>query len=504
MNNVLLQQFIQLISTNTGLYIREQDGEALSKKIYARMKFLNLSAPEKYYQILKAEGEKSSSLLVTLHEREWKDLTLLLTTGESYFFRDKGQLTLLKNRILPELINHKKKARYAEGEAKPSLCIWSAGCSTGEEAYSLAILVKELIPDWNTKWKLLILGTDINPESIEKAKQGIYYSWSFRMVEPDLQKRYFYRRQTGWELDEQIRKMVTFRSKNLINEHFTSPTSNIHNFDIILCRNVFIYFDYKSISLVLQKFYNALSPGGYLITGHAELHGQNLGQLQTKVFPESVVYQRSEVQVEIPCGRPFSSPPPPVPAPLPPPIFTSRAPTSPSPSTSPLTKENQIDTTSEILNQAETLFHNGAYASAIKDAERVINQQPDHFGAYYLMAQAFANLGECDQAIRCCQQALKVDYLSVKPYYLLAHIAEEQRDIEKAKNYFKKIIYLAPSSIAAYLELGSLYEREDDTNRAKKMRDAAFELLKELPPHVLVEHQGRMTAAELIFQLKKY
>ncbi len=109
-----------------------------------------------------------------------------------------------------------------------------------------------------------------------------------------------------------------------------------------------------------------------------------------------------------------------------------------------------------LLAQAETLFHNGAYAIAIKEAEQVIKQHPHHFGAYYLIAQAFANLGECEQAIHWCEQALKVDSLSVSPYYLLAHIAEENGDILRAKELLKKIIYLAPSSIAAYLELGSL------------------------------------------------
>ncbi len=195
-----------------------------------------------------------------------------------------------------------KKARYSAGEAKPSLRIWSAGCSTGEEPHSLAILVKELIPDLD-KWDILILETDINQESIEKAKRGIYDSWSFRMLKPELQRGYFYQRKKNWEVDEQIRRMVTFRFGNLLKDRFPSPTSEIHNMDIILCRNVFIYFDSKAISVVLEKFHNTLRWGGYLIAGHTELHGQNLGQLQAKVFPESVVYQRNEnLHVETPLA----------------------------------------------------------------------------------------------------------------------------------------------------------------------------------------------------------
>ena len=131
-------------------------------------------------------------------------MTLQLTIGESYFFRDQGQMTLLKQQILPELIAH-KKVQYAEGLAVPSLRIWSAGCSIGEEPYALAILVKQLIPDCD-KWNILILGTDINPESIEKAKRGIYHPWSFRLVNPDLQRWYFYQRQTSWEMMSKFAK----------------------------------------------------------------------------------------------------------------------------------------------------------------------------------------------------------------------------------------------------------------------------------------------------------
>jgi chemotaxis protein methyltransferase CheR len=522
MNDVLMQQFIQLISTNTGLHIREQDRDSLRKKIYGRMKLLKLSVPQQYYQLLKTGNEQSNSPQGTLSQHEWRELVLLLTTGETFFFRDLGQITLLKNRILPELIEQ-KKARYAAGEAKPSLRIWSAGCSTGEEPHSLAILVKELIPDLD-KWDILILGTDINQESIEKAKRGIYDSWSFRMVKPEVQRRYFYQRKTNWEIDEQIRRMVTFRSGNLLKDRFPSPTSDIHSMDIILCRNVFIYFDSKAISVVLEKFHNTLRRGGYLIAGHTELHGQNLGQLQAKVFPESVVYQRSkDLQVETPLAAKFpiscrvsktlpSRPDnasvdtaliPPT-TPVSPSFAPSRIVTSPSPSTSLVTKQNLMETTSPTeLGQAEILLHNGAYASAIKEAEQVLKQHPHHFEAYYLIAQACANLGECEQAIHYCQQALKVDSLSLKPYYLLAHIAEDGGNVQKAKDLFKKIIYLAPSSVPAYLELGSLYESEGDKTRSRKMRNTAFELLKKLPPHAAVEHQGEVTAGELLLHVKK-
>lgn len=403
MNDLLIEDFIQLISAVTGLHIREEDKQHLRKKLHTRIKALKLSAPEQYYQLLKPSSVQSNSLEQTSpstnrREREWQELILLLTTGETYFFRDHGQISLLKNRILPELVNSKKY------EAKRSLRIWSAGCSTGEEAYSLAILIQELIPEWN-KWDILILGTDINSQSIEKAKRGIYDSWSFRMVEPKLKQRYFTQHRTAWKVDEQIRSIVKFEIRNLLNDSFPSSTSEIYNMDVILCRNVFIYFDFQTILVILKKLANTLNSGGYLIAGHSELHGQKLDQLQAKAFPESVVYQRSKerllkssvlslpnslhkqqdytniksiVAPQTICYSQHS----PVKAILPTNVNAQIAPTKNATSdvqtnhctsaiTLSLIKEDIIEPTQTILNQAKAFFDDGAYRSVIKELQAI-------------------------------------------------------------------------------------------------------------------------------------
>jgi chemotaxis protein methyltransferase CheR len=119
------------------------------------------------------------------------------------------------------------------------------------------------------------------------------------------------------------------------------------------------------------------------------------------------------------------------------------------------------------------------------------------------MAQIYANLGEYDKAVHYCQLALKIDSLSEKPLYLLAHIAEERGDVEEAKSLLKKIIYLVPSSILAYLEISGIYELEGNLSRALKMRTVALEILKKLPQESIVESQEKMTVGELIAHLQK-
>ncbi len=308
MNELLIDRFVQLIALHTGLSFRDRDREALAKKIWKRIKAGKISTPEEYYQLL-VIGTTQNQLphnwrpnqLPTEEERqrergrrEWKQLMPLVTTGESYFFRDKGQFWLLRNAILPSIIQQQKQLWYEQGGEKPSLGIWSAGCSTGEEAYSLAIMVKELIPN-PEGWNIAIVGTDINPELIQKAKMGVYSSWSFRTIEAGQKAAYFQETKGEWRINEDIRSLVTFHQGNLVADSFPNPALEIYNMNLILCRNVFVYFDAPSVALVVDKFYHTLKPGGYMITAHAELHGQDLGMFRPLIFSQSVIYQKPEV-----------------------------------------------------------------------------------------------------------------------------------------------------------------------------------------------------------------
>src|SRR3989304_4466533 len=214
MNNALLRLFRQIISEKSGLYIREQDNKKLIDTISSRIKILRLSSENEYYQLLNSDKNKP----------ECQEFITSLTTGETYFFRDKGQFSLLKNYLLPELIEKQMKDK--------TLKIWSAGCSTGEEAYSIAILVNELIKNppipplvkggegGLEDWNIQIIGTDINEDALKKARRGYYRDWSFRMVSEDIKKQWFRKAKEGWRLNKDIIEMVKFESVDLINDKF--------------------------------------------------------------------------------------------------------------------------------------------------------------------------------------------------------------------------------------------------------------------------------------------
>jgi chemotaxis protein methyltransferase CheR len=282
----LREALIQLIASHTGLAVKEYDRESLSKKVCLRMKALKISIPELYYQLLTSQTTDSV--------QEWQNLIPLITNPESFFFRDKGQFSLLRHQILPELIQRK--------QADKTLRICSAGCSTGEEPYSLAILIQELIPDLE-QWNLSILGVDISAEALEKARRGIYRSWSLRNLDEEITQRYFRSVNDHYYLDEQIKQRVKFQTLNLVSEPLPQVHSDLEKIDLIVCRNVFIYFEAAAIAKTVEKFYNTLQPSGYLLVGHSELHGQDLRQFETKVFQESVAYQRpADQQVELPVS----------------------------------------------------------------------------------------------------------------------------------------------------------------------------------------------------------
>lgn len=471
---VMIQQFIEIIEDYTGLHIRKQDLTLLWQKIQVRMRVLKFASPEQYYQYLASHADVGKTDFTKVHY-EWQQFIQLLTTGESYFFRDRGQFRLLRQQILPELI--RERSNYAAAhDVKPSLRLWSAGCSTGEEAYSLAILVHQLIPDL-ANWNLFILGTDINAAAIAKAKEGFYSSWSFRTLDEEIQTKYFRAHRDGWKLDEAICKMVTFAPGNLVTDHFPDFQINLSNIDLVICRNVFIYFTPEVIAKVLKKLGGALSSDGYLMTGHAELHGQTVECFQTKIFPESFVYQRCDYtlgkkqSVAIDHSKLVKTQPNAQVTKL------DRTHCQPNSAIAPLTATPQPN--QDTLSEAEKCFCKGDYRNAIQIAQRAIVQNQHSFALHYLTAQAYASLGENDQVKHYCEKAIVINSLAISPYYLLAHIAREQGQLEQAKNMLKRIIYLDPTAITAYLELSSLYTQEGDVSRAKKMQSSALELMQQ-------------------------
>ncbi|MBD0302557.1 MAG: hypothetical protein ICV85_10365, partial [Tolypothrix sp. T3-bin4] len=208
-----LSQMVDLIADIFGIHIQPQYQDTLKKNLLTRIQALGLSSLNDYYQLLVATNQLIPSAT------EWQELISLLSVTETYFFRDQGQMSLLKNQLLPELIKGKRELSLthcnpANGKFyRPTLRLWSAGCSTGEEPYSLAILVHELLPA-ASDWNILIIGTDVNKHAIAAARRGVYRQHSLRTLDQGLRRRYFQQHRGDWELDGRFRVMVSFRQLN--------------------------------------------------------------------------------------------------------------------------------------------------------------------------------------------------------------------------------------------------------------------------------------------------
>lgn len=480
MDEEWLLPFKDVIAAKTGLRIRGHDNKSLAAHIHLRTSHLALNSPRDYYSLIVSDTREGRA--------ELKGIVNLLMVGESYFFRDKGQFRILKEVVLPELIERKSKKR--------ELRVWSAGCSTGEEPYSLGILLDEILPE-RDGWKISITGTDIREDFLEKARAGVYGDWSFRQVDESIKKRWFRKKGVNLALEGRIRDMVSFYNLDVLDGELPDYARGIYDLDLILCRNMFLYYNRQSIARMLEKITAVLNVGGYFMTAHGELFSLPLGLLKPKVFAESVLYEKMDATREaapaapkaVEAAKSFAG------------IGTLKA-SRPAPVAA-LRPAMRAERLFEGADEVVALFKQGSYSSVIKKAQQSLKERPNDYRMLYLSGAAYANLGELEKAAEHLQRASTEDRLAPEPYYILALIAEEEGDRERAKAALNKAIYIKKDFVAAYLELASLYEYEGAVEKAKRLRSAALDEIKALPADSHVDMYDNATAGELAIHIKK-
>jgi len=260
-----------LISGYCGLYFEESSLYFLERRLQNRLAEKQLSTFLDYYYLLLYGPEKDAELGKVVD---------VLTTNETYFFREPNQLKTFAEEIVPEVAERKKNRR--------SLRIWSAGCSTGEEAYTLAMLALE--SNALREWKVEIFASDISQRVLQTARKGVYTTSSFRSTDPYYITRYFHRVDSNLsQIDGEVKKLVSFGHLNLLQpEQWTI----LALFDIILCRNVMIYFNLESKKKMVENFHRKLDEGGFLLLGHAESLMNVSTAFILRHFRHDMVYQR--------------------------------------------------------------------------------------------------------------------------------------------------------------------------------------------------------------------
>jgi len=261
--------FRDLIYEHCGIFLPENVAFLLERRLKPRLKFAEVQTYREYYQRVKF-GRYGYAELCEIIER--------ITTNETYFFREEFQLRDFIEDIIPDLIE--------EGREEP-VRIWSAGCSSGEEPYSIVMLLKEA--GYYARSKFEVLGVDISTQVIEKAREGIYRENAFRETSPKLLDKYFSPSSGRFVLDSNVRNSVEFRQVNLME---TEELDSIPRVDVIFCRNVMIYFSQNSRRHLLNTFYDKLNPGGYLLLGHAETLTQATTRFEYIPLKRGIVYRK--------------------------------------------------------------------------------------------------------------------------------------------------------------------------------------------------------------------
>ncbi len=375
----------------------------------------------------------------SLTRSQIETLASRLTVGETYFFRESRVFEALEHHILPELIHKRRDEKR--------LRIWSAACASGEEPYSIAILLDRLLPDL-ADWDVTLLATDINPQALKKAAEGVYREWSFRRTPPEIKQCCFKKIGEGrYELDPRIRKLVAFNYLNLAEDSYPSLLGNTNAMDVIFCRNALIYFEPERARRVIEKLHRCLLDGGWLAVGQTEASHVNFERFETVNLSDAILYRKPDQQLHA--------------------VADVAAP-SDDQSQPPLPRpERPIASTDPAA-----------------------------------MARALANQGRLEEAHACCERAIAAEKLNAGRYYLLAMIAQERGALDEAAQALRRAVFLDPDFALAHFALGSVAERRGRRAEASRQYANAVALLESRRPEELLPEGEGMTVGSLMEMIR--
>lgn len=489
-----LEQLAALLLERAGLKVTPDGYMGLRLALQARMPALGLDDASEYVRRLKQLAG----------EHELRALLPLVTVGKTEFFRDSRQFAAFENEIFPELL------KLARREAR-AVHVWSAGCATGEEPYSIAMvgLDRGALPKEVDCW-----ATDLNPVAVENASKGRFPIRRLLGVSEPRLARYFTLADGQYQVTPQLREMVRFEGHNLAAPIW--PQVKPQSMDLIFCRNVIIYFDQPTILAVMDRFYDSLRPGGWLFLGYSE----SLFRLPTR-------FEMIEVGGVFIYRRPMRRhatvlpPPPPPPggvvppsAPKPPERQTPKAlplvvglqlprstislpmsPPSPVPGTG-----TPVQRLAEIVDCIER----GDFPRALRHAHALTEAEPDDLAARITLGNVHALMGNIDEAREAYQGALQREPLSVEARLYLGIAAMQAGEPETARQEFTRALFLEPTLALGHYLLAQVHERRGDPEAARRSYKNAVNQRKG-PPHTLLGHFPDLpTSNEAIAQAAQY
>ena len=492
-SNALLLRLSELLAQHMGLHFPPERRVDLLRGITAAARDFRFPDADTCIRWL---------LSAPLTQSQIETLASHLTIGETYFFREKEAFDALREHILPTLV----EARRQSGK---HLRIWSAGCSTGEEAYSIAILVQRLIPDYKT-WNITILGTDLNPHALRKAEAGIYSDWSFRNPPSWLRAEYFHPTGDGrYEIIPQIREMVTFSYLNLVEDFYPSLSTNTNAMDFIFCRNVLMYFKPQLAAMIVSKHHQTLVDDGWLIVNPSEASPSMFGQFAIADFPGVVLYRKTmngaapgmalneetTISETIPLQGRLSQDIAEAVSLLKIKSHLSAAPIK-AHAKPPLPKSSPLQ--SPAYQNALSLYLQGHYLAALEATTELLASKPHDAHAMSLMVRIHANRGELAVALQWCEKTIAAERMNPVGHYLRAIILQEQGLADEAVQSLKRTLYLDQDFVLAHFALGNLCRQQGKQQEAEKHFANALLLLNVCAQDEVLPESDGLTAGRLM------
>lgn len=428
--DVAIERLKRAVLTRTGHHYYVDKDKLLYERARERMQVRGLTF-EAYVELLeRGDGD------------EWRRFEEAITIGETYFFRYPDHFAALREKVLPKLIAARRDVR--------ALRIWSIGCSNGAEPYSVAILLRGLLGDEVDGWRIALIGGDISEKALSAARSGRYNAWALRTMPPEDRERYFHADGSTFVLKREFRTMVRFERQNILD--LLSPTAPLEwsGFDLILCRNVLIYFSPRQALEIVGALRRCVAPDGALFLGHAEAmlasHQPLLGAPDAAGLPTEF-----SLAVQPPVAEPIAYVPPVMP-PLP------KWMTQPMPR-------------SQALRQDD----------------------PDDIATL----QQLADAGAYEEAGRLCAQMLGRDPTSARLHYYSAVLQQVSDDLAGAEASLRRALYLDRSFVVAHHRLGMLLLALGRTGEARRALQTAVQLSGAAAPDAELAEGRGVSAGEL-------
>ncbi len=473
------KDLVNLVRKFCGIQIFDHQMDKFRQTICQGCRQMNFKSCDSYYRAL-----QDNSLNSAIKD----NLIAGITVGESYFFRDHAQMELLQNSILPELISIRRKQKFL------NLRIWSAGCADGQELYSIVMLLKQLLPDID-KWNLHLLGTDINIHALSRALKACYNDWSFRSTDESIRDTFFTRQKNMWKINDALQHLTKFSYLNLYDDNFPSILSETNAMDLILCRNVFIYFDQQAARVVLKKFYQSLLPGGYLLQGASDMLENKVDDFQFQFYADTCFFQKPDVledstALEAMDGQ--SS-------------FTDQEtstetgpslqeqPPQSTPSEQPVSKSYPQETYKNIFKH----LAEENWEDALQDINNCIETGYNSALIWQFKAKALANLGQPKEALKACKLSIQIDPQDKHSHFILGLIYMEARQYGKSKDAFGRALYLDRQFVEAHYNLALLHFLQGKYNKAIKYMHNALRICEQENPDRCLHDAAGMTFGRL-------